>query len=131
MIPYSWMWSPDFHFPFSGSVTQDILPDMSWFFGSIKPDAGIGQIEKEVFDVASYGKQLGLILDVLVPLLDSSKASSKSQEAKAELIDLYDRIERLKKERKNDLEAAAVKLLTKLKATDEEMLRKVVERFQE
>lgn len=131
MIPYSWMWSPKFHFPFSGSVTQDILPDMSWFFGSIKPDAGIGHIEKEVFDVASYGKQLGLILDVLVPMLDNSKEWPKSQEAKAELIDLYKRIERLKDERKTDLEAAAVKLLTKLKATDEEMLRKVIKQFQE
>ena len=60
MIPYNWMWSPEVHLPFSGNVNQDISPDTNWFFGSIKPNAGVGSIEKEVFEVASYGKQLRL-----------------------------------------------------------------------
>lgn len=128
MIPYSWMWSPQVHFPFSGNFSQDISPDTSWFFGSIKPTAGIGSIEKEVFEVASYGKQLGLILDVLMPLIGEAE-SEKSEKSKETLKALYHDIEKLKAEKKDDLERAAVALLSKLEKADQDMLNRVVDRF--
>jgi hypothetical protein len=123
------MWSPQIHFPFSGGVTQDISPDTSWFFGSIKPSAGIGSIEKEVFEVASYGKQLGLILDVLMPLIGGVD-SEESKRSRDELKALYSRIEQLKAEKKEDMERAAVALLTKIEQADPEMLSRVVGRFE-
>jgi hypothetical protein len=66
MFPWLWFWSPQFHFPWSGSVRQRIDPITNWFFDSIPPAAGDGQIEKRAFEVASYGRQLGLIIEVLV-----------------------------------------------------------------
>jgi hypothetical protein len=128
MMPYSWMWSPQVHLPFSGNVTQDILPDTRWFFGAIRPGAGIGSIEKDVFEVASYGKQLGLILDVLMPLIGEAD-SEKSERSKVELKALYHKIEQLKADKKDDIERAAVALLSKLEQADPEMVNRVVSRF--
>ena len=66
MFPWLWFWAPQFHFPWSGSVAQQIDPDLGWFFGAIRPGAGDATVEREAFEVASYGKQLGLISEALV-----------------------------------------------------------------
>lgn len=68
MYPWLWLWAPRFQFPWSGDVAQDIEPSTSWFFGSIKPEAGNAKIEERAFAIASYGKQLGLITEVLMDL---------------------------------------------------------------
>jgi hypothetical protein len=81
MFPWLWFWSPQIHFPLSGSVRQRIDPN--WFFDSIPPAAGDGQIEKRAFDVASYGRQLGLIIEVLVEV--AAKQAPLSPEAAASL----------------------------------------------
>jgi hypothetical protein len=73
-----WTWSPEFHFPWSGGVTQHIEPDLTWFSNWITPGAGDAAIEQKVFTkVASYGTQLGLITDVLLALVDQSKLSAE------------------------------------------------------
>jgi len=67
MFPWLWFWSPHLQYPFSGNVEQDYKPFTNWgFFRSIRPDAGDGQIEQKIFDVASYGRQLGLITEVIM-----------------------------------------------------------------
>ena len=66
MIPSLWYWAPRFQFPLGGSVAQRIEPD---FFSGISVDAGNGEVEREAFDVASYGRQLGLITEVLLSAL--------------------------------------------------------------
>jgi hypothetical protein len=130
MLPNQWTWSPRVQFPFSGSVAQDISPDTSWFFGAIRPGAGVGSIEQDVFEVASYGKQLGLILDVLLPMIgEGSPNSAASKEAREKLKDLYRRVEAVKAQRKEALESAAVELLAKIERTDPDMLERVVKRF--
>lgn len=68
MFPWLWFWSPQLHFPLSGSVAQRIEPNTNWFFDSIAPQAGNGRIERKAFEVASYGRQLGLITEVLIDL---------------------------------------------------------------
>jgi len=68
MYPWLWFWAPQFHFPFSGSLAQNIEPNTSWFSDLIQPSAGDAEIEKKAFGVASYGKQLGQITDVLLEL---------------------------------------------------------------
>jgi hypothetical protein len=65
MFPWLWFFAPQVHYPWSGSVAQQIAPDTDWFFGSIRPGAGDARIEQQAFAVASYGKQLGLITEVL------------------------------------------------------------------
>lgn len=80
MFPWLWFWAPQVHFPWSGSVAQHIAPDTDWFFGTIRPAAGDGRIEQQAFGVASYGKQLGLITEVLLELAQQApKASARAQ----------------------------------------------------
>lgn len=66
-------WSPQIHFPWSGGVMQRIDPDVNWFSHWISPGAGNADVEEKAFtEVASYGKQLGLITDVLLALVQQS-----------------------------------------------------------
>ena len=76
MFPWLWFWAPQWHLPWSGDVAQRIEPDTSWFFKGIPPGAGDAQIEEKAFSVASYGKQLGLITEVLLDLAERVGAQS-------------------------------------------------------
>jgi hypothetical protein len=82
MYPWLWLWAPQIQFPWSGDVVQDIEPTTTWFFSGIKPGAGNARIEQKAFAVASYGKQLGLLTEVLIELaeknLGDSAASARS-----------------------------------------------------
>jgi hypothetical protein len=68
MTPFLYMvLAPQFHFPFSGAVSQAIDPDITWFQNLIRPGAGNARVERRAFqEVASYGKQLGVITEVLL-----------------------------------------------------------------
>ena len=66
MYPWLWLWAPQFRFPFSGSVAQDYEPNTEWFFGAISPSAGDGKVERRAFEVASYGRQIGLLTEALL-----------------------------------------------------------------
>ena len=132
MYPWLLLWAPRIELPWSGNVVQDIEPNTSWFFGGIKPEAGNAKIEEKAFDVATYGKQLGLITELLVSLaekqtaLDPKAAESlkelkriqaeieliKDAEYEAELHDLQGRVTALRKRRP----AQAKKLLSGSKA---------------
>ncbi len=97
MFPWLWLWTPQFHFPWSGNVVQNIEPETDWFFGSIQPDAGNAQIEKKIFDVASYGKQIGLISDLLLELTKSDQQLSPESIVLVEkLKELHAKIESIK-----------------------------------
>ncbi len=109
MFPWLWFWAPQIHFPWSGSVAQQIEPNLGWFFGAIRPGAGDGVVEREAFDVASYGKQLGLISEALLGL--SGRGAVTQEQANAAL----ERLEeiRLKIESvKNNRAAVAVDSLS-------------------
>jgi hypothetical protein len=130
MLPWNWTWSPQVNYPLSGSVIQDIEPSLDRFFAGIRPEAGIGSIEKGIFQKASYGRQLGLILDVLLPLVDESKLeSATAKESLARLKDLCKEIEEIKENKKKEMENSAVSLLKHIEKTDREMLGRVVEQF--
>jgi hypothetical protein len=97
MYPWLWIWNPQFHFPWSGSVAQRIEPIT--LFDSIKADAGDGAIEKKAFDVASYGRQLGLITEVLIGLAEKQQALPPEAAASLErLKGIRDRIKIIKDE---------------------------------
>lgn len=97
MNPWQWSWSPEIHLPWSGNVAQRIEPDTTWFFGSILPSAGNGRIEKQAFEVASYGRQLGLITEVLLDLAAQNPAlSAKAAASLNELKTIQAEIEKIK-----------------------------------
>ena len=72
MYPWIWIWAPQLRFPWSGDVAQDIDPSTTWFFKGIQPGAGNARIEEKAFAVASYGKQLGLLTEVLIALAEKN-----------------------------------------------------------
>ena len=86
---------PTFRLPLSGNVTQSINP-WTWIFNPMGSQVGLvninlgkssnPEVEEEVLtDIASYGKQLGRIEDVLTVLLDHfrPKRALTTEEEKA------------------------------------------------
>lgn len=97
MFPWLWFWAPQVHLPWSGNVAQRIDPDTHWFFQGIQPGAGDPSIEEKAFSVASYGKQLGLITEILIDLAEQAGSNSvKSAESLKRLKTIRDEIERIK-----------------------------------
>jgi hypothetical protein len=97
MFPWLWFWAPQWHLPWSGDVAQRIEPDTSWFFKGIPPGAGDAQIEEKAFSVASYGKQLGLITEVLLDLAERvGTQSDDAAESLHRLKLIKEAIERIK-----------------------------------
>ena len=78
-------------------IVQDIETNTSWFFGGIKPEAGNAKIEERAFGVASYGKQLGLITELLVSLAEKqSTLDPKDSASLSELKRIQSKIELIK-----------------------------------
>jgi len=102
MYPWLWFWSPQLHFPWSGSVSQNIEPNTTWFSDLIKPGAGNASIEEQAFSVASYGKQLGLLTEVLIEIAERSKGlspeASKSLDSLREIKASIDAIKKVEYE---------------------------------
>lgn len=119
MFPWLWFWSPTLHLPFSGSVAQQIEPDTQWFFAGIPSQAGNGRIEKEAFEVASYGSQLGWITEVL--LAQAKPGSIDAGQAAGALRKLekaHAGIEAVKKRSRAELAEAASTALARLQQAD-------------
>lgn len=98
MLPWFWFWAPQWHFPFGGSVAQNIAPDTDWFFGSIRPQAGDGATEQRIHEgVASYGRQLGLLSEVLLSIAgDESIPPEQARTSLARLKEIRQEVEALK-----------------------------------
>ena len=117
MYPWLMLWAPQFtiplHFPFSGSVAQRIEPQA--FFDAIPGSAGDGRIERQAFEVASYGRQLGLLSEVLIDLAkDARGLGPQAAKSLKRLEGIQARIEAIKRETARedapDLEAALQRL---------------------
>lgn len=129
MFPWFWIYAPHVHWPWSGAVTQDISPET--FFAGIKPNAGVPEIERRVFEQASYGRQLGWLMDVVVHALQPQ--ALQGEEARASLRKLqvlHAKVERIKTEHREDLVAAAIALLQKIEDDSPEELKRVLLRYE-
>jgi hypothetical protein len=92
---------PDVNLPLSGNVTQTINPWTAYLsavgsqFGLININVGTSsdpQIEQQVIaDVASYGKQLGRVEELLLVLLENAKLSGLTTE-QARAVDDFKRM---------------------------------------
>lgn len=99
MFPWQTVWAPHLNFPWSGSVAQRIEPNTNWFFDSIDVHAGDGRIEKKAFEKASYGRQIGLITEVLLDLaVRENQLSTKAAESLHRLRKINEDIEEIKRE---------------------------------
>ncbi len=126
MLP--WLQS-NYNFPLSGSVNQKIEPD--FFFGAIDPEVGDGEIEKEVFlKVASYGTQIGKIMEVLIPIADKLNIDGKDTKTLVELKELQAKIESIKTSKKNRVRENAKAILDKLKSSDSEAFDKLLKEYE-
>lgn len=97
MFPWFFVCSPQVFLPFSGSVAQRIEPNTNWFIDHIDPSAGNAAIEQQAFGVASYGRQLGLISEVLLDLAAQQAPNTpQGQASLARIADIQAQIGRLK-----------------------------------
>lgn len=137
MFPLYRYFSPHFRFPFSGEVNQQISPETDWFFGTINPQVGDGEIEKEVFlKIASYGKQLGKITAVLLRLTEEVRKNKPSLlrdfPELDELKDLNEKIDKIKEENKDRNRDYATRILDKLiESNDTEFVKELLKTYQE
>jgi hypothetical protein len=128
MFPWLWIYAPVTHWPWSGAVRENVSPDT--FFGGIKPEAGDGEIEQQVFDRASYGRQLGWLTDVVLGAIDPNAAASAAARAALEsLRNLAGEITRIKVENRTDRVDAAIALLDRLAAESPDDLRRVLAHY--
>ena len=116
-----------FMWPFSlfapGNLTQPILP--GWSFGNVSVNyAGNADIEKDVVEkVASYGKQLGVITDVVLEL--ASDAPLKDEHPLAQLREIAAKVRKIKDEHKRSLAEEASDAMAKLAKDDEAEARRI------
>ena len=97
MYPWLWLWAPQMNLPWSGDVAQEIEPTTSWFFRGIRPAAGDAEIEEKAFSIASYGKQIGLITEVLIDVAEQvGTQSAESTESMNRLQLIRDAIDQIK-----------------------------------
>ncbi len=129
MFPWLWIYAPQIAWPLSGAVTEAFSTDA--FFRGIKPGAGVPAIERQVFEQASYGKQLGWLMDVVVAAIDPAALRSPAAQASLVRLDeLRAKVERIKSEHRQDRIDAAVALLDQLQADSPEELARVLQRYQ-
>ncbi|MGY4831695.1 hypothetical protein ACVNIS_24195 [Sphaerotilaceae bacterium SBD11-9] len=112
----TWLnFSPEVHWPFSGAVTQDIQ-------ASLLAKAGSNEVEvRALREVASYGKQIGVMSDLLLALVASvppKKLGPEGEHALEQLCRIVGDIQRIKDEQNPlpDSPEEARELIAALKA---------------
>ena len=88
-------------------------------------------IEQQIFEQASYGKQLGWLMDVLLDAVDP--ATLRSPAAQASLLNLKKldaKVERIKREHRQERVDAAIALLDQLQTDSPQELARVLQRYQ-
>lgn len=127
MYPWLFLWAPHLQLPFSGDVAQRIEPRTQWFFDGIDTASGDPVIERKAFEVASYGRQLGLITELLLDM--AAQAPPRTRPGRAawqRLQQIQAQIEQLKTEDATThiqaVEASLQRLKTRHKA-EYEVLR--------
>jgi len=122
MIP-----SSQFNFPWSGDVVQHIDPDL--IIGAIPAEAGDARMEKAIANKASYGRQLGLITEVLMALVDEVAPGIQTHKSHKKLKEIQEDAEKIKKEMKEATREAARRLLEKLSKNDREAFDQILQEF--
>ena len=129
MFPWLWLYAPQIAWPLSGAVTEAFSTEA--FFRGIRPGAGLPAVERQIFEQASYGKQLGWLMDVLVDAVDSARLRSPQAEAALlNLKKLHATAERIKSEHRQDRVDAAIALLDQLQTDSPQELARLLQRYE-
>ncbi len=124
MHPWTFLWAPQFYFPWSGSVTQHNDPKTNWFSEHIDRKAGDPAIEEKAFEIATYGKQLGIISEVLIDLAEQSELTSdKAKTSLSRLKDISAAIEQVKQAENQVLLESLLENAATLKNRDPEKFK--------
>ncbi len=125
MNPWTTPWWGWLNGPLSGDVSQQITPFSHWLSPAFEFNfAGNRPIETEVVaQVASYGKQLGILSEAMLEL-----ARGKPGEALEELDLLTAQIEQVKEKHKNSLIAKTRADLSQLRLLDRAALERLLDR---
>ncbi|WP_019603852.1 hypothetical protein [Teredinibacter turnerae] len=108
MLPWLWFWAPQLHFPLSGNVEQDINAITRKWFAGIPSSAGDGDIERQAVKVASYGRQLGLLTELILELAQKTpEKSPRAIEVCQRLADIQNSIAQLKQPAPKNTDMAA------------------------
>jgi hypothetical protein len=135
MFPWFFFWTPQVHWPLSGAVKQHISQDT--LFDSIEPTAGDGTLEKAIFNVSSYGTQIGTLSDVVMylwyrtmnfPPDENAPSAADAERAVRQLRETREAVSALKKiYRQSRVETISL-ILDKLKEHELQEVREAVER---
>jgi hypothetical protein len=128
MNPWLFPWWGLLKGPLSGDVTQDISPINSLLSPQVEFNfAGNRRIESEVMaDVASYGKQLGILSEAVLEIADG-----KSGKAVARLQKLANQIDKVKSQHEDRLEQKVKNDLDQLKEKNPKALERLLKEYQE
>ena len=125
------MSTPPYMWPFSlfapGNLNQPILP--GWSFGNVSVNyAGNADIEKDVMEkAASYGKQLGIITDVVLEL--AGERPAKDGDPLKQLRDVAAKVKKIKEEHKRSLSEQASDAMAKLAKSDESEAQRIARHY--
>jgi hypothetical protein len=108
MFPWSFNFNPqvngwEVHWPLGGPVSQDIV-------ASLLTQAGSSRVEWRVLEeVASYGRQIGVLSELVRELSDSRPPQSdRTRRAREQLDQFMERIEHIKEQEAKNSKAPAV-----------------------
>ncbi len=120
-------WQPDdassYYAPLSGPTNTNTLTD--WFSPDININVGDPRLERAItHNVATYGRQLGVVMDALNALGEATKnARLPALEA---LREMSAQIEAEKERNRNTFEAKTLAALETLKSADPEGFKRVM-----
>lgn len=97
MYPWLWFWNPQLNLPLSGHVAQQF--DLRQLLRTMPSHAGDGAVEGDVVsDVASYGKQIGWLTEVLLDEVKEIREKKAEKDSPLEALrTTREKIEEIKK----------------------------------
>jgi hypothetical protein len=108
------------------SLNQPILPDWSLQHITVNYQ-GDPAIEKDVAaNVASYGKQLGIITEAVLAVADGGPEKAQRIDR---LRDIAEKIEKIKQDHRRDLAASAQQAMDSLAKTDRDAAERIAAKF--
>ena len=126
MTPWDFWLSSLTRLPFSGDVAQSIAPLTNWFSPTVALNfAGNRRIETDVVtNVASYGKQLGILTEAVL-----AESGDSQSPAVKRLRELAGQIEERKQRHKDDVRQQAQSALEALMKANPQALQEVIDDF--
>jgi hypothetical protein len=123
-------WFPVLRWQMPNSLVQPILP--GWSVGNVivnEENSSSPETEERIVSAASYGKQIGRLMDAVCELIERQK-EGKDADAFVELRELQEKVDRIKKAEIAKQVKRLAQDLERLKKQDETTYRDLVAELQ-